>query len=154
LDAEYQIRERLLGLLGGRLNAYFPASPIHHKALWVSAVFENLRNSVSSGSEDAIEIACIFIENDPTWLPFGKLIKSNLARALKKNVPKITAANRKRIIATTLRLLQENHSPRELEDYAKLVKKFPSSEYVSLVSAAALSSEKACHIRGYLNETL
>lgn len=151
MDAEHQIKEKLLNLIDSRLKAYFPEKPIHHEALWVSSVFENLRDSVALGNEEAIEIACIFIEYDPTWLPFGKLIKSNLARALKKVVPKIVTMNRRKIIIVTLKLLQEKYTPRELEDYAKLVKKFPSSEYIDLVDAFVPLSKKACHVQRYLN---
>jgi hypothetical protein len=90
--------------------------------------------------------------NDPTWLPFGKLIKSNLARALKKVAPQITMTNRSKIITATVKLLQANHAPRELEDYAKLVKKFPSAEYAALIAGIVTSCEKTSHIQRYLND--
>lgn len=151
MDAEYQIKEKLLSLFGACIAAYFPTNPINHEAIWVDAVFENLRMSVASGSTGAIEIASLFIEQDPTGLPFSKLIKSNLARALKKHASQISPTSRAKIIAATVRLLQADHLPRELEDYAKLIKKFPNSEYVRLVSAVVPVCEKARTIQRYLN---
>jgi hypothetical protein len=66
LDAEYKIKEKILGQLGAHIAAYFPTNPIHHEALWVNAVFENLRMSAVSGNTEAIEIASLLIEQDPT----------------------------------------------------------------------------------------
>lgn len=152
VDAECQIKEKIIGLLGKSITEYFPTPPIHHEALWASAVFENLRKSVATGNAEAMEVATSFIEKDPIGIPFGKLIKSDLARALKKHVSQIPQSNRSKIIEVTVRLLKNEYSPRELEDYAKLVKKFPSSEYIDKINEVATKSEKARKIQRYLNE--
>ena len=150
MDATYQAKEKLLNQFGESIRSYFPTDRIEHEAIWISAVFDNLRASVAGGSPDAIDIAIFLIEKDPMWLPFGKLIKSDLARALKKNVAKISPAHREKIVAVVVRLLQSEHIPRELEDYAKLIKKFPPSEFGELVASVKPLCDKAREIQSYL----
>jgi hypothetical protein len=145
--------EKLLGQFGEGIELYFPASPIQHEALWVGAVFENLRCVVAEGDPGAICMAVNLIVKDPMWLPFGKLIKSDLARALRKQAGQIEPAQRLRIISLTIRLLKSEHMPREIEDYAKLIKKFPRSEYADSLALVEPLCDKARHIKQYLNAT-
>lgn len=147
------MEEKLLEQFGDRISLYFPATPIHHEALWVGAVFKNLRGAVAEGDPDAISMAVDLIVKDPMWLPFGKLIKSDLARELKRKAGRLAPVQRLGIISLTVRLMKSGFIPRELEDYAKLVKRFPRTEYsVSLESVEPLC-DKARHIKQYLNAT-
>lgn len=142
--------ERLLEELGAGTGHFFPAREIEHGALWISAVFASLRIAVADGDSNAIELAVSLIAKDPMWLPFGKLIKSDLSRALKKHVSQIGFANRGKIVAIVVRLLGTEYIPRELEDYVKLIKKFPRSEYADLVASVTAKSEKALSIKASL----
>jgi len=144
---------KLVSLLGEGIRSYFPTLQIPHQALWVSAVFESLRDAVVASGPGATDMAVCLIVKDPLWLPFGKLIKSDLARALRKNAGRIAPTQRQGIIAVVIRLLKSEHVPRELEDYAKLVKRFPISEYTETLALVEPLCDKARHIKMYLSAT-
>lgn len=146
-----RMKDRLLDQLGPHVISYFPNHSIEHEAVWIDAVFANLRLAVTQGDPSAVDMSVRLIDQDPMWLPFGKLIKSGLARALKKNADLIAPSDRARIIAAFARLLKEEHMPRELEDYAKLIKKFPKVEYSGLVASVNPLCEKARSMQEYLN---
>lgn len=143
-------KQRLIDELGLHVGRYFPGGAIQHEALWIGAVFANLRSAVTQGDPNAIEMAVQVIDQDPMWLPFGKLIKSDLARALRKNACQIGPVHRARIIAASVRLLKEAYLPRELEDYVKLIKKFSKAEYSGLVASVNPLCDKARTMQEYL----
>jgi hypothetical protein len=95
-----------------------------------------------AGDTVAVSLACDLIEKDP-MLPFGKLIKSNLARALKQQVGLLVASERAQVLGATIKLLNHEYVPRELEDYCKLAKKFPKLEFLDALSQAAPRNPKA-----------
>lgn len=72
-------------------------------------------------------MACVLIEDDRK-LPFGKLIKSTLARALRQQHGLLTVGERAQVLGATIALLKLPYAPRELEDYCRLVRKFPQEE--------------------------
>jgi hypothetical protein len=80
-----QFEHNLVEQLGVRLRQYFPKGSIDHPGLWVSYLFSNLRKAIRGGDKIAVSIACELIDQDP-MLPIGKLIKSGLARELRRNV--------------------------------------------------------------------
>ena len=145
--AEHEVIE----LLGERLRAYFPETVIDHPGIWVSALFQRLREAIGSGDRVAISIACELIEKDP-HLPFGKLIKSGLSRELRKSPQALVAVERSQIVNTTLRLLALPHAPRELEDYAKLLSKLPGKEYLERLALVETQNEKSARLKEYLLE--
>jgi len=147
------MKEKLLRQLGEGIGSYFPTDSIEHEALWIDAVFENLRFAVAEGDADAIGMAVDFIVQDLMWLPFGKLIKSGLARALKRKADQLAPAQRLRIIALAIRLLKSEHMPRELEDYVRLIKRFPHSEYADSLALVEPQCDKARHFIQYLSTT-
>ncbi|MBE9608702.1 hypothetical protein [Chitinilyticum piscinae] len=115
----------LLALLGEAIRAYFPEPDESHPALWTSLVFQHLRSGIRGGDAIAIGLACQLLVAD-AMLPFGKLIKSNLARALKQKAPLLSPAQGAMLISVTQRLTALPYAPRELEDYRKLVKTLQS----------------------------
>ena len=104
-----------------------------------------MTQAVTHGDTRAISIACDLIQLDPK-LPAGKLIKSNLARALRKQVARLSASDRQQILTTTGYLLGLPFAPRELEDYGKLVKRFPPSEVQAMLASVVPTTPKAQHI--------
>ena len=135
----------VVAILGPRIREYVPENAIDHPAVWVSQCFAALAAAVASGDARAISIACDLIELDPK-LPFGKLIKSDLARALKKQASRLIADERRKVLAATQKLLSLPFTPRELEDYGKLVKKFPGAEVSAMLASVSATTEKAQHV--------
>jgi hypothetical protein len=145
-----QIEHELVQLLGMRLMAYFPSKAVDHPAVWVGQVFDNIRLAITASDAVAISIACELIGNDP-MLPFGKLVKSGLARKLKQRAELLTLRQRQQIIDATLKLLGQEYAPRELEDYCKLIKKFPRSEYETGLSKISSKNSKSQELIGNFN---
>jgi hypothetical protein len=135
----------IVGILGPRIREYVPSDALDHPAVWVSQCFTALARAVAGGDARAISLACDLIDQDPK-LPFGKLIKSDLARALKKQSQRLVVSERRQLLGATQKLLNLPYAPRELEDYGKLVRKFPREEVESMLCAVAASSPKAKHI--------
>ena len=145
-------KQDLLTLLGVRLTSYYPHPDIDHPGIWVSSLFQNIRKAICLGDETAIAIACELIHCDPR-LPFGKLIKSDLARALKKRSEKLGSEERAQIMEVTIRLLTMSYAPRELEDYVKLIRKLPREEYISRTVSIQPQNEKAERLLSYLHQS-
>jgi hypothetical protein len=141
----------VIELLGERLRAYFPATAIDHPGIWISALFQRLREAIGSGDRVAVSIACELIEKDP-HLPFGKLIKSGLSRELRKSPHVLVAVERSQVINATLCLLALPHTPRELEDYTKLLSKLPGHEYLERLTLVETQNEKSARMKEYLLE--
>ena len=144
-----QLEQEMTALLGEQLRRYFPADGNDHAAIWLSQTFAQIVKAIGAGDTVAVAIACHLIERDP-MLPFGKLIKSSLARALKKRVELLSAAERKKIVATTIKLLNLPFAPRELEDYCKLVKKFGLADPARELSEVQTKNPKAAALMAYL----
>jgi len=145
------LKPDLLALFGPRLAAYIPVLEAKHPAIWVGDVFDGLRAAVAVGNAPAISLACDFIEKD-IRLPFGKLIKSNLARALRKQHGRLTETERRQVLGVTGWLLNLPYAPRELEDYCKLVKKFPADEIARILQTATPQNPKSARLVAGLRE--
>lgn len=153
MNPRERIKHELLEMFGPRLATYFPTTEHNHPTVWVGDVFDVLKSAVASGDTRAISLACELIEKDPK-LPFGKLVKSNLARALRKQNNKLTESERHQVLGATGRLLNMEYAPRELEDYCKLVKKFPQTEIANLLQTITPQNPKSERLMTYLSETI
>lgn len=129
-------------LLGVNLSRYYPEKEVEHPGIALSQLADNLRESVTKADALAIEDACKIISHDP-HLPFGKLIKSNLSRALKKSAEYISSQDREKIVKVTAALLSLKFCPRETEDYCKLVRKLGVKEASKTLSLAHPIDEKS-----------
>jgi len=128
-DLKNQAAEEIESLLEwinnhkNELEQYIPEGKIEHEALWGSSVIHKMTVDIKKGNEKAVKLACELIKDDEKY-PFGKILKSNIARALKHQVKLINPQEKQLIINTTKKLLTMRYSPRETEDYCKLVAKF------------------------------
>jgi hypothetical protein len=143
--------KQMVEMLGERVRGYFPQQAQDHPGIWVSQLFERVRSAIGAGDKVAVSIACDLMDQDPQ-LPFGKLVKSDLSRALRKHPEFLLEAERRQVVNATVKLLALEFAPRELEDYAKLVAKLPRSEYIALVERCQTRNEKAAHLKEYLLE--
>lgn len=141
MDEIKTLRE-LEALLGVSLMRYYPEQTISHSGIMLGRVGDNLAKVVATGDSLAIEDACRLISKDPK-LPFGKLIKSNLARALRKAAKYVPEADRTRIVQRTASILSLEYCPREAEDYCKLVKHLGAAEARAVVETANPHDEKS-----------
>ena len=149
MQSRTQLEAQLVEQLGPRLRAYFPARIEEHPAIWMSKVFTNLRCAIGNFDKVAMSLACEFIERDP-MLPFGKLIKSGLARELRRNSSSLIASDRTKIVETTIRLLGLPYAPREVEDYIKLLKKLPRAEFASRATLLEPKNPKSLRLKAVL----
>jgi hypothetical protein len=144
-----KLETELLEMLGLRLRTYMPAEQIDHPALWMSALCSSLRQAIRNGDKVSISIACELIDRDP-MLPFGKLVKSSLARELRRRVSSLLPSERVQIVNATMRLLALPFAPREVEDYAKLLSKLPRGEYLNQLTQIEAKNSKALHLKAVL----
>lgn len=87
---------------------------------WIYPVMENVIAGIEAGDPACIAIGIEFIEQDASF-PFGKILKSNTARALRR--ASLTEAQQHRIRKRVLEMLRRGNVPHELREYAKLLKK-------------------------------
>ena len=87
---------------------------------WVYPVMDRIIEAIEAGDAAAIQIGIELIEEDQKF-PFGRLIKSNTARALRRAAlkPEQVERVRKRII----QMLLDGQVPHEYQEYAKLLRK-------------------------------
>lgn len=83
-------------------------------------------------------------------LPFGKLIKSNLARALKQQLDLLMEDKKPALAGKTATLLSLPYCPREVEDYCRLVKKMGDRFADTAVAMSRPVNEKAHSLVAYL----
>lgn len=138
-------------LLGPRLSAYFPASKHEHPGVWVLELFRCIATAIKAGDTVAVSMACALIEDD-RQLPFGKLIKSGLARALRQRHELLTASERAQVLGATVTLLNLRYAPRELEDYCRLLRKFPQGELRPALACITPCNASAERWQRYLTE--
>lgn len=131
--------ERFLGI---ELSAYYPTPAIDHPGICISKVGQNIAAAVKRRELEAVKIAHLILMKDPS-LPFGKLIKSEIARALRQHSDLLTSSEREDVIRKTSELLSMEFCPREVEDYCKLVKKFGSEAVGAVVETTYARNEKS-----------
>lgn len=135
--------EALENFLGKKLTAYYdPGEIVIHHGLQVGAVCDDIAKLVKRGHPEAVSFACKIIIMDPR-LPFGKIIKSNFARALKRHVSLITDIEKNGIVNKAIALLNMEFCPRELEDYCKLLKRFDNETLSTVVGVVNPINEKS-----------
>jgi hypothetical protein len=152
MSPKARLEADMVQLLGLRLRTYFAEDGHEHPGIWLSQTFDKVRKAIVAGDTVAVSLACELIERDP-MLPFGKLIKSELARALKKKVELLVASERAQILSATVKLLNQQYAPRELEDYCKLTKKLPEAEYIAALSRVVPKNPKAEQFLAYLAQS-
>ena len=129
-------------LLGISLAPYYPEKMGEHSGLDVSAFGAILASKIKAGELDAIRDAVLLISADP-HLPFGKLVKSDLARALKQSATIIPLSDHRTLIDRTTSILSLEFCPREAEDYCKLIRKLGDAAIKYVVSNARPRCDKS-----------
>lgn len=94
----------------------------NHPAIKVSAQFRLLCDRIKAGDEAAVELAIDFLKEDPP-MPFGRTIKSQISRSLKRVATELTESQVAFLRSHAERLLQLPHPPREADEFVKLLRK-------------------------------
>ncbi len=101
---------------------------------WIYPVMFQVIEGIERGDKACIEIGveCL-VENQ--WLAFGRIIKANTARALRRSTlaPDQVERLRKLIVS----MLIEEHIPGHFRDYAKLLRKIGLGDWWPIIEARA-----------------
>src|SRR5439155_19574911 len=87
---------------------------------WVYPVMTKVIEGIEAGDPACVRLGIEFIEEDAKF-PFGKILKSNTARALRR--ASLSDEQNQRIRRRVLSMLRAGNVPHEFRAYAKLVKK-------------------------------
>lgn len=89
-------------------------------------IMDQVIEGIEKGDKACIEIAVECIEENQ-WLSFGRTIKSNTARALRRST--LTPQQIERLRKQIVSMLIEEHTPHHYREYAKLLRKIGLGNY-------------------------
>jgi hypothetical protein len=99
---------------------------------WVYPVIHKVIPGIEQGDEACKRIGIEFIEEDQTF-PFGRILKSNTARALRRTY--LSPTNQERIRKRVVDMLLAGHVPREYREYAKLLRTVGIGSYWPMIES-------------------
>ena len=112
-------------------------SPTVHSAdgkRWIYPVMTNVIEGIEKGDLACAEIGVEFIEESGSF-SFGKILKSNAARALRR--APLTDEQKERIRRRVVGMLCTGYLPREYRQYAKLARKIGLGEWLDVIEHEA-----------------
>ena len=95
---------------------------------WIYPVMDRVIEGIESGDLACAEIGVEFIEEDVSFA-FGRILKSNTARALRRNP--LTDELKERIRKRVVGMLEGGYVPREYRQYAKLARKIGLGKWLA-----------------------
>jgi hypothetical protein len=96
-----------------------PRESTERERHWVYPVMHKVIEGIEAGDPACIRLGIEFIEEDARFR-FGKILKSNAARALRRAT--LTEDQGHRILKRVFRMLEAGVIPHEFKEYAKLAK--------------------------------
>lgn len=108
-----------LGLKAQKLE---PRVHTEGKRTWVYPLMERVIEGIKKGDIACMRIGVEFIEEDGKFT-FGKILKSNAAKALRQRHEMIPETDKQRIVQRVTALLSRGLVPHEFREYAKLARK-------------------------------
>ena len=96
-----------------------PKELVRGEIRWVYPVMDKVIAGIEQGDAACRRIGIEFIEEDRKF-PFGRILKSNTARALRRS--QLTVEEQERIRRRLVAMLLAGNVPREYRQYAKLLK--------------------------------
>lgn len=143
--------EELAHVLKADFSRYDTAGDTGHAGLRLDAAVSKVAQAIKQGDRSAVAIGYSLLMEDP-HLPFGKILKSNVARALKHHIELLNEHEKLGLAGKTAELLSLPFCPREAEDYCRLVKKMGRAVVSEAVIRSRPINEKAQSLLGYLSE--
>lgn len=101
---------------------------------WVYPAMKKIIEGIEAGDRACIRIGIEFIKEDQKFA-FGKILKSNTARALRR--ADLGENEKEEIRARIAQMLIDGHVPHEYKEYAKLLKKVGVEPVAELVKSRA-----------------
>jgi hypothetical protein len=117
------IQRRYAQYVGELRCAARELSPLEHShggRHWVYPVMQSVISGIEAGDPACVRIGIEFIQEDAKF-PFGKILKSNTARALRR--AELSGAQKAQVRRRVFSMLRAGHVPREFREYARLVRK-------------------------------
>jgi len=108
---------------------------------WIYPVMYKVIAGIEQGDAACRRIGAEFIEEDRKFT-FGKIVKSNTARALRRS--ELTTEEQERIRRRLVAMLIEGNVPHEYKQYVKLLKKIGVGEYRDEVESRNQTVEPIC----------
>jgi len=101
---------------------------------WIYPVMDRVIEGIEQGDPACAEIGVEFIEESGSFA-FGRILKSNTARALRRTA--LTPEQKERIRERVVEMLEASYLPREFRQYAKLVRKIGLGDWLPRVKQQA-----------------
>lgn len=101
---------------------------------WVYPIMDRIIEGIESGDPACAELGVEFIEQDESFA-FGMILKSNVARALRR--ASLTDEQKERIRERVVEMLAAGYLPREYRQYAKLARKIGLGRWLAEVEGRA-----------------
>lgn len=117
ITAHYRQYCRALGV--PELTDLAPPEHTQGEVRWVYPAMEQVIQGIEAGDGACIALGLDFIEEDQHF-PFGRILKSNTARALRRAA--LDEAQKERIRARVIAMLLAGNVPHEFKQYAKLLR--------------------------------
>ena len=115
--------------------------------VWVYPVMDQVIKGIKAGDVACIRIGVEFIEQDQHF-PFGKLLKSDTARALRQQ-QEVPDDLKERLRVRIVTMLLHDNVPHEYQEYAKLLRKIGFAEHWPHMLRKA--SKHNPYVQRYLN---
>jgi hypothetical protein len=141
--------EELACVLEADLSHYDIYQRTEHAGIRLSAAINEVTQAIKQGDRSAVVLGYRLLMADP-HLPFGKILKSNIARSLRQQIELLTEQEKQNLAGKTAELLGLPFCPREVEDYCRLVKKMGRPIVNEVIGMARPCNEKAQLLLAYL----
>ena len=111
---------------------------VHEEGLikWIYPLADAIADGIEKKDPACIELGIELIETSDS-MPFGMILKSNAARALRRNASLLTESQRDRVRKRVAYMLISAYMPREFLQYVKLAKKVGFSSEIARVESEA-----------------
>jgi len=118
---------------------------------WIYPVIDKVIEGIESGDSACIVLGIEFIEEDAKF-PFGKILKANTARALRR--ASLTDKQKERIRRRVFAMLRAGQIPREYREYARLLRKigFDARELASIAKSLDYDNPYVVRFYNYFEE--
>ncbi len=101
---------------------------------WVYPVMDRVFDGIEEGDLACVQLGIEFIETNESF-PFGMILKSKVARALRHAT--LTETQKERVRKRVVEMLTSGYLPREFRQYAKLIRKIGIGEWLPLIKEQA-----------------
>lgn len=139
----------LASALKADFSQYGTNKSTEHAAIRLDWAVSEVAQAIKGGDRSAVVLGYSLLMEDP-HLPFGKSLKSNLARALKRHIELLTEEEQLGLASKTAVLLSLQFCPREVEDYCRLIRKMGSSITKRVIALSRPINEESQSLLAYL----